>query len=81
VALDNIQRKSQALVKTMQKADRKFYFLPLKEIARPLNGNCSTIMKPKEFPAVFDESQKYSPDFSKTEAGAMSNVWKMVNRA
>jgi hypothetical protein len=63
VALENIQRKSQALLKAMQKADRKLYLLPFEYIDIPLNGNCSTIMKPEEFPADFDELQKYSPEF------------------
>jgi hypothetical protein len=77
IALDNIQRKYQAILKEMQKSDRNIYLLPFKDIDIPLNGNCSTIMKPEEFPSDFDELQKYSPEFYvKTEAGA---IYGMVN--
>jgi hypothetical protein len=61
VDLDTIQRKCQALLEAMQKADRKLYILPFKDCDRPPNGNFSTIMKPEEFPSEFDELLKYSP--------------------
>jgi hypothetical protein len=61
LALENIQRKCQALLKVMQKVNRNLYILPLKDTNRPLNGNCSTIMKPEEFPSDFDEILKYTP--------------------
>jgi hypothetical protein len=82
VALDNIQRKCQALLKAMQKADRKLYILPFKDADRPLNGNCSTIMKPEEFSSDLYEILKYTPEFYvRREAGTMYGKWLLAHDA
>jgi hypothetical protein len=82
VVLDNIQRKCQVLLKAMQKADRNLYILPFKDSGRPLNGNCSTIMKHAEFPSDFDDIVKYSPEFYLgMESRAMFGKWLLAHDA
>jgi hypothetical protein len=82
VALDNIQRKCQSLLKAMQKADRKLYILPFNGAYRPMNGNITTIMKPEEFPSDFDEFLKYTPElYVRTEAGAIYGKWLLAHDA
>jgi hypothetical protein len=75
VGLDNIQRKCQALLKAMQKANRKLYILTFKGSYRPLNGNCGTIMKPEEFPSEFDKLLK------DLESAAMYDKWLLTHDA
>jgi hypothetical protein len=63
VALENMQRKCQALFKAVQRTDKKLYLLPFKYSDRPLNGDCTRVMRSEEMSLEYDEMLKYTPEF------------------